>query len=218
MQERDHERSPRNCRTSARCLETMARHGSSEKTRRLQNRVFSRIRGLSDQRSSFHPTCSSSWRTKLVTATAHDTSKAAFALCVSCHSIYTPSINGQTHLLDSIHPCLNVDEILRLIIHELVASREKAKAIGSACCCKGFEDPVLDALWTTQDRLLPLLKSFPGGVWNNGGCIVSATTWSYFSLLNDSKQKTFRRFPTTMEWARFRKYARRMQEFGKMTT
>ena len=77
-------------------------------------------------------------------------------------------------LLDSMHLCLNVDEILRIIAHELVAPGGKANAVGLACYRKGFEDPVLDVLWATRNRLLPLLESFPRDVWNNGWCTASA--------------------------------------------
>jgi len=63
------------------------------------------------------------------------------------------------------HPCLCVDEILRIVARKLVASGAKASAVALACCCKNFEDPVLDVLWETQDQLLPLLKSLPGDVW-----------------------------------------------------
>jgi len=75
-----------------------------------------------------------------------------------------------------MHPCLNVDEILRLIACELVTSGGRENAVGLACCCKNFEDPVLDTLWETQDQLHPLLKSLPGDVWNDGGCTVSTPT------------------------------------------
>ena len=64
-----------------------------------------------------------------------------------------------------MHPCLNVDEILRLLACELVAAEAKATAVSLACCCKNFEDPVLDVLWESQDRLTPLLKCFPQEVW-----------------------------------------------------
>ena len=64
-----------------------------------------------------------------------------------------------------MHHCLSVDEILRLLAHSLVASGAKATTVGLACCCKSFEDPALDALWGTQDLLLPLLKSLPRDVW-----------------------------------------------------
>jgi len=73
-----------------------------------------------------------------------------------------------------MHACLNVDEIARLIACELVASRAEAAAVVLACCRKSFEDPVLDTLWETQDRFLPLLKSLPVDVWNEGGYTVSA--------------------------------------------
>ena len=75
-----------------------------------------------------------------------------------------------------MHRCLHVDEIVRLIASELVTSEGKGTAVSLACCCKSFEDPVLDTLWATQDQLLPLLKSFPGDVWNEDECIVSAPT------------------------------------------
>ena len=65
-----------------------------------------------------------------------------------------------------MHPCLGVDEILRLIASELVTSGTKATAAALACCCKSFEDPMLDALWRKQYELTPLLKCFPQDVWN----------------------------------------------------
>ena len=111
-----------------------------------------------------------------------------------------------------MHTCLNVDEIVRLIAGELVASEAKVTAVTFACCRKGYEDPVLDALWKTQRELLPLLKSLPGGVWNDVGCTVSAPTTHFYLSLNTSVRKTFKRLPTTPEWARFRKYARRMRQ------
>jgi len=72
-----------------------------------------------------------------------------------------------------MHACLDVDEILRLIASKLVASKSGAAAVALACCRKSFEDPVLDVLWETQEKLLPLLKSLPGDVWSEGGCTVS---------------------------------------------
>ena len=92
---------------------------------------------------------------------------------------FTPR-TAEARLLDSMHACLSVDEIVRLIAHELVASGGTGTAVALACCCKNFEDPVLDALWVEQDRLFPLLDSFPADVWNEGGCTVSASTMSVF--------------------------------------
>ena len=76
-----------------------------------------------------------------------------------------------------MHACLNVDEIVRLIARELVASNAKATAVALARCCKNFEDPILDTLWESQTRLLPLLKSLPEDVWDRSGrCTVSTST------------------------------------------
>jgi hypothetical protein len=110
-----------------------------------------------------------------------------------------------------MHACLDVDEILRLLAHKLVASQAKATAVALACCRKSFEDPTLDALWKTQEQLLPLLKSLPRDVWDGEGYTVSAPTTRILFLLNYLGRKSFRRFPTTLEWAHFRKYARRMR-------
>jgi len=60
-----------------------------------------------------------------------------------------------------MHPCLHVDETVRHVASELVASGGKATAVALACCYKSFEDPVLDALWETQEELAPLLESLP---------------------------------------------------------
>lgn len=114
-----------------------------------------------------------------------------------------------------MHPCFHVDEIIRLTTCELAASGAKATAATFACCCKSFEGPALDALWETQDRLLPLLKSFPADVWNGDRCTVSAPTKPVHHPLNCLVLKSFRRPPTTLEWARFRKCALRMRELGE---
>ena len=79
-----------------------------------------------------------------------------------------------------MHPCLNVDEILRLLARELVASGAQATSVALGSCCKSFEDPVLDALWETQDQLTPLLKCFPQDVWEEGhGYFVSLRCRSF---------------------------------------
>jgi hypothetical protein len=112
-----------------------------------------------------------------------------------------------------MHPCLSIDEILRLIACELAASTGRATTVALACCCKSFEDPALDALWETQNTLLPLLKSLPGDVWDGDGYTVSVPTTCVFFFLNRLDRKSFRRLPTTLEWARFRNYVRRIRTF-----
>ena len=83
-----------------------------------------------------------------------------------------------------MHACLYVDEIVRPIACELVTSGGEATAVALACCCKSFEDPVLDALWETQEWLTPLLKTFPEDVWNEGKCTVSGQITYAISSLN----------------------------------
>ena len=112
-----------------------------------------------------------------------------------------------------MHTCLYVDEILRLLAWELVVSEEKSAAVALACCCKGFEEPVLDTLWETQDRLTPLLKCFPQDIWKEEEeRFVSPLTTFILSPLNCSIRKSFERIPTKAEWAHSLKYARRMRK------
>ena len=116
-----------------------------------------------------------------------------------------------------MHACLHVDEIVRLIAWELVSSERRATAVAMACCCQSFEDPALDALWETQYQLIPLLKTFPEDVWDEGKCTVSAQVSHVISSLNYFIRKHFRRLPKTPELARFRGYARRirkLRDFG----
>ena len=74
---------------------------------------------------------------------------------------------------------------MRLIAHKLIAAGGQATAVALACCCKIFEDPVLDELWGIQHQLVPLLKTLPEDVWSPGGYDVSMTTTIVIlSLLN----------------------------------
>jgi len=103
-----------------------------------------------------------------------------------------------------MHRCLSVDEILGLLACELVASGAKAAAAA--------EDPLLDALWETQNRLTPLLDCFPQDVWDEGSeSFVSHSVVDIFSALTVLIGKSFKRIPTRAEWTAFRRYARRIQ-------
>lgn len=86
-----------------------------------------------------------------------------------------------------MHRCLNVDEIVRLIAHELVAAGRGAAAVALARCCKIFEDPTLDVLWRRQSQFIPLLKTLPEDIWGRDGCDVSMAAKTFIpSLLNCS--------------------------------
>ena len=69
-----------------------------------------------------------------------------------------------------MHHCLYVDEIIRLIARKLVVANNHATAVVLACCCKCFEDPVLDVLWEVQDKLTPLLRVLPGDIGGPDEC------------------------------------------------
>ena len=88
------------------------------------------------------------------------------------------------YLLVMMHPCLRVDEIVRLVATELVESDGGGTSVALACCCKSFEDPVLDALWECQFDLLPLLETLPEDVWNGRGRTVSVPTTHFYLPLN----------------------------------
>ena len=94
-----------------------------------------------------------------------------------------------------MHPCLNLDEIVRLIAGELVASKANSAAAALACCRKSFEDPVLDVLWETQERLFPLQKTLPGDVWSEVGCFVSRPNNAPFPFPQPFYSKGFQKTP-----------------------
>ena len=84
-----------------------------------------------------------------------------------------------------MHVCLNVDEIVRAIACELVTSKGRGTAVAFACCCKSFEDPVLDALWRTHGAIFTLLKTLPEDVYRSRRA-VSVPMTCVFSFLNCS--------------------------------
>lgn len=94
-------------------------------------------------------------------------SSATLVLTVSYHFVPVSSMYSLTRPLGPMHACLHVDEIVRLIANELVASQDRTTAVALARSCRGFEDPVLDALWGTYHQLAPLLKTFPEDIWND---------------------------------------------------
>jgi len=128
-------------------------------------------------------------------------------------------MHGLRHTRFTMHPCLIVDEILRLLACELVASRARATAVALASCCRSFEDLVLDALWETQTQLTPLLKCFPQDVWKEeDGSFVSQLMSFIFCVRNHLIRKCFKRIPTKGEWTDFRKHARRMRKLALYTS
>ena len=114
-----------------------------------------------------------------------------------------------------MHPSLNAD-IIRLFACELVESELKATAVSLACCCKRFEDLVLDVLWKEQDLLTPLLKCLPQETWvqHFRSFVSQPVVSSSFPPLNHLSRKRFQRIPTKAEWTRVKKYARRIRKLN----
>ena len=98
-----------------------------------------------------------------------------------------PDVWAKTYCRFIMHPCLRVDEIPRILAHELVTSGAKGTAVALARCCRSLEDPVLHALWETQYRFLPLLKSLPGDVWKVEACRFVSLRTTIVSLLSNCR-------------------------------
>ncbi|KAJ7049035.1 hypothetical protein C8F01DRAFT_1185936 [Mycena amicta] len=57
-----------------------------------------------------------------------------------------------------MHPSLEIQEILRLIIVQVIGHKSLASM---ALTCRAFLEPVLDEMWHTQANLVPWLRCFP---------------------------------------------------------
>ena len=127
---------------------------------------------------------------------------------IECESLSysTPSMHGLKQLLDPVG--IRVSTWMGSLGFPRANSLcQKQKPLPSRC--KSFEDPVLDVLWKSQDRPLPLVKSFPGDVWKaEAGRFVSSLI-AYTSLrLIALPVRTSQGTPTKAERSRFQKYAR----------
>ena len=79
---------------------------------------------------------------------------ARFPVCF--HSRTTMTHDG------ALHRVFKIGELARLITSQLVAIRGKKSAVNLACACRYIEEPVLSALWETQQSLRTLLELLPG--------------------------------------------------------
>ncbi|KAH9485799.1 hypothetical protein JR316_0002714 [Psilocybe cubensis] len=72
-----------------------------------------------------------------------------------------------------MHHCLQVTEILDLILTDLFESREGPHSRGDllsvGLTCQDFLEVALDILWGTQTSLVPLIKTLPCNLWKEGG-------------------------------------------------
>ena len=63
------------------------------------------------------------------------------------------------------HRCWALDEIVRAITANLVASEAKSSAVSLASCSKSLEESALGEVWRHLSSLAPLVKCFPPDIW-----------------------------------------------------
>lgn len=72
-----------------------------------------------------------------------------------------------------MHYCLQVNEILDLILSDLFESKpgrqSKHNLVSAALTCHDFLEVALDILWKTQTSLVPLIKTLPHDRWKEEG-------------------------------------------------
>ncbi|KAI0076369.1 hypothetical protein K474DRAFT_1663028 [Panus rudis PR-1116 ss-1] len=108
----------------------------------------------------------------------------------------------------SMHRCIQVDEILRVIIHFVSPSIPRTVGqlearnksfLSLALTCRTFRDPAIDALWETQYGIWNLVKHFPEDLYK-----VSTTEENHHVW-------TFEREPVEADWEGFSRYAKRVR-------
>ena len=65
------------------------------------------------------------------------------------------------------HPILQIDELLRLIINELVEISQPS-VVSLALTCRSLEEPTLSSLWKKQSSLPDLITVLPTAFWFEG--------------------------------------------------
>ncbi|KAF9649265.1 hypothetical protein BDM02DRAFT_1933422 [Thelephora ganbajun] len=102
-----------------------------------------------------------------------------------------PVLRSQRHETPRL---LQQERIIKTITRILSSLNAKSTIVAFATVCKALERPILDVLWESQDDWFQLLKCFPPDVWEERD--------NAFHFLRN---------PIPTEWARFRRYASRMQ-------
>ena len=65
-----------------------------------------------------------------------------------------------------MHQVLRLDELVRNISYYADPTpKGSASLLAFACCCKSFEEPVMDVLWRRQVDLSTILKTLPADSW-----------------------------------------------------
>ncbi|KAI6132305.1 hypothetical protein EDD16DRAFT_419415 [Pisolithus croceorrhizus] len=113
-----------------------------------------------------------------------------------------------------MHRCLRITEIFHLIIGYLVDEEVTSANVTSAIrhkdvaslarTCKAFMDPALDALWSTQSSLSPLVMCLPAHFW----FLKAVWRGTVVSLLHE---------PSHEDWLMLKRYSRRIRAFDRTT-
>ena len=104
------------------------------------------------------------------------------------------------------HPIVEIDELVRLVINELVET-SPGTAVSFALTCRSLEEPTLSSLWKCQwslDRLLRVLPSCT--LREDVQAIVSGQNFSVYHIRYRFPQ-VFKRDPSAEDWARLQRYA-----------
>jgi len=114
------------------------------------------------------------------------------------------------------HAIVEIDELLRLVIDELVATSPPT-AVSLAITCRSLEEPTLSSLWRQQTSLDHLLKVLPGSTWAKKEYGLSVIV----SVRSLSACRTRYQFPQAIEhdpsakdWARLQRYASWMRKLS----
>ena len=62
------------------------------------------------------------------------------------------------------HPIVEIDELMRLVIDELVETSPQT-VVSFALTCRSLEEPALSSLWKRQSSIIKLLKVLPQLTW-----------------------------------------------------
>ena len=107
------------------------------------------------------------------------------------------------------HPIVEIDELARLVIDELVKTSPPA-AVSFALTCRALEEPTLKSLWKQQRSLTNLVRVLPGHTRvadeDDHEIIVSGrgfpVDWFRYQFL-----QVIEHDPSARDWARLRRYA-----------
>ena len=107
------------------------------------------------------------------------------------------------------HPIVEIDELARLVIDELVETSPPA-AVSFALTCRSLEEPTLRSLWKQQPSLTNLVRVLPGHTWvvdeDDDEFIVSGRGFPVDSFRYQLPQ-VIEHDPSVEDWARLRRYA-----------